>query len=163
MVDWYYIFFILGWGVYPSPQSIYNVGVKGNKEATRFLIFAGPRPQRTYMAYMGPLVKRQIIQNRGTFLQKCRNPIVRFSGCQPTPVYDEDMPIHRVGSLLHRVVLLLYLRIESSRWVDPHLLSFVPALVKWHQKYPIKRLRLHKFQSPLFGIALPKSSLSFLL
>jgi hypothetical protein len=25
MVDWYYIFSILWWGVYPSPQSIYNV------------------------------------------------------------------------------------------------------------------------------------------
>ena len=28
MVDWYYIFSILPLGVYPSPQSIYNVGSK---------------------------------------------------------------------------------------------------------------------------------------
>jgi len=28
MVDWYYIFSILWWGVYPSPQSIYNVDAK---------------------------------------------------------------------------------------------------------------------------------------
>jgi len=26
MVDWYCIFFVLWWVVYPSPQSIYNVG-----------------------------------------------------------------------------------------------------------------------------------------
>jgi hypothetical protein len=31
MVDWYYIFSILRCGVYPSPQSIYNVGAKRNK------------------------------------------------------------------------------------------------------------------------------------
>ncbi len=30
MVDWYYIFSILWWGVYPSPQSIYNVGANTN-------------------------------------------------------------------------------------------------------------------------------------
>jgi len=25
MVDWYYIFSVLVWGVYPSPKAIYNV------------------------------------------------------------------------------------------------------------------------------------------
>jgi hypothetical protein len=79
MVDWYYIFSILWWGVYPSPQSIYNV-----VENWHFLFPPLPWPQMRI--YYLRITSEPVGTHRKRTERHQRRDFQKFKYLRPSPM-----------------------------------------------------------------------------